>query len=168
VHEEPAERASALTHVDDTGAARMVDVSAKAVTARTASAGGRVELSRAAYVLVEAGRLPKGDALGVARIAGIMASKKTPELIPLCHPIALSGVVVDVTCIDDCVRIVATVRTTDRTGVEMEALTAVAVAGLAVIDMVKGVDPEARLTDVEVLTKTGGVHGDWVRGQDGS
>lgn len=166
MQDEPGERPLALTHVDETGAARMVDVSAKAITVRTASAGGRVELSRAAYVLVEDGRLPKGDALGVARIAGIMASKKTPELIPLCHPIALAGVVVDVTCDDGSVRIVATVRTADRTGVEMEALTAVAVAGLAVIDMVKGVDPEARLTDVEVLTKSGGVHGDWVRGPD--
>jgi cyclic pyranopterin phosphate synthase len=173
MHDEPAQRTpvqrpSALTHVDATGAARMVDVSAKAVTARTASAGARVELSPAAYALVDDGRLPKGDALGVARIAGIMASKKTPELIPLCHPIAVSGVVVDVSCLDGSVRIEATVRTTDRTGVEMEALTAVAVAGLAVIDMVKGVDPLARLTDVEVLTKTGGVHGDWDRGQDRS
>jgi len=168
VQGEPAERVPALTHVDETGAARMVDVSAKAVTARTASAGARVELSPAAYELVDDGRLPKGDALGVARIAGIMASKKTPELIPLCHPIAVSGVVVDVACVDGSIRIEATVRTTDRTGVEMEALTAVAVAGLAVIDMVKGVDPEARLTDVEVLTKAGGVHGDWVRGQDRS
>lgn len=166
--DEPGERTVALTHVDDTGAARMVDVSAKAVTARTAVATGRVELSTAAYDLVEDGRLPKGDVLGGARIAGIMASKKTPELIPLCHPIALSGVVVDVTCTGGSVVIRATVRTTDRTGVEMEALTAVAIAGLAVIDMVKGVDPEARLTDVEVLTKTGGVHGDWVRGQDRS
>lgn len=168
MHDEPADRATALTHVDETGAARMVDVSAKAVTARTASAGARVELTAAAYELVDDGRLPKGDALGVARIAGIMASKKTPELIPLCHPIALSGVVVDVACVDGFIRIVATVRTTDRTGVEMEALTAVTVAGLAVIDMVKGVDPEARMTDVEVLTKTGGVHGDWIRGQDRS
>jgi len=163
VHDERSERTPALTHVDETGAARMVDVSAKSVTLRTASAGGRVELSKAAYDLVDNGRLPKGDALGVARIAGIMASKKTPELIPLCHPIALSGVVVDVACTGGSVVILATVRTTDRTGVEMEALTAVAVAGLAVIDMVKGVDPEARLTDVKVLTKTGGVHGDWVR-----
>jgi cyclic pyranopterin phosphate synthase len=173
MHDEPAprtqvQRPSALTHVDETGAARMVDVSAKAVTARTASAGARVELSPTAYALVDAGGLPKGDALAVARIAGIMASKKTPDLIPLCHPIAVSGVVVDVSCLDGSVRIEATVRTTDRTGVEMEALTAVAVAGLAVIDMVKGVDPLARLTDVEVLTKTGGVHGDWVRGLDGS
>jgi len=168
VHDEPAERTPVLTHVDETGAARMVDVSAKVVTARTASAGARVELSADAYGLVDDGRLPKGDALGVARIAGIMASKRTPELIPLCHPISLSGVVVDVSCIDGSIRIVATVRTTDRTGVEMEALTAVSIAGLAVIDMVKGVDPDARMTDVEVLTKTGGVHGDWVRGQDRS
>jgi len=166
VHDDPAERTPALTHVDETGAARMVDVSAKAVTARTASAGARIELSPRAYALVDDGRLPKGDALGVARIAGIMASKKTPELIPLCHPIALSGVVVDVGCVDGYIRIVATVRTTDRTGVEMEALTAVTIAGLAVIDMVKGVDPDARMTDVEVFTKTGGVHGDWIRGQD--
>lgn len=168
IDEPDAEAVPALTHVDATGAARMVDVSAKRVTTRTARAGGRIELSRAAYDLVADGRLPKGDALGVARVAGIMASKRTPDLIPLCHPIALSGVVVDVECVDGAVRIVATVRTADRTGVEMEALTAVAVAGLAVIDMVKGVDPNARMTDVEVVSKTGGVHGDWIRGQDQS
>ena len=107
--------------------------------------------------------MPKGDALGVARIAGIMAAKRTPDLVPLCHPIALSGVEVALEVLDDAVAIEATVRTTDRTGVEMEALTAVSVAGLALIDMVKAVDPAATITDVRVETKTGGVHGDWQR-----
>jgi len=161
VHDEPAERATALTHVDETGAARMVDVSAKAVTARTASAGARVELTAAAYELVDDGRLPKGDALGVARIAGIMASKKTPELIPLCHPIALSGVVVDVACVDGFIRIVATVRTTDRTGVEMEALTAAAVAALSLYDTAKAFDRSARIEGLRLLAKSGGASGEY-------
>ncbi len=161
--DEPQAGHAGLTHVDATGAARMVDVSGKNVTVRTASARGRVELTAAAYALVADGGLPKGDALGVARIAGIMAAKRTPDLVPLCHPIGLTGVEVEVDCLDGVVRIVALVRTRDRTGVEMEALTAVAVAGLAVLDMVKGVDPTARLTDVEVTAKTGGVHGDWSR-----
>jgi cyclic pyranopterin monophosphate synthase len=107
--------------------------------------------------------LPKGDALGVARIAGIMAAKRTPDLIPLCHPIALHGVTVDLEVTDTGIEISATARTADRTGVEMEALTAAAVAGLAMIDMVKGVDPAASITAVEVTRKTGGVHGDWLR-----
>jgi len=160
-------RPAGLTHVDETGAARMVDVSGKDVTARTARAVGVVRLSRQAYELLAAGQLPKGDALAVARIAGIMAAKRTPELVPLCHPIALSGVRVDVDCGDGVVRIAASVRTTDRTGVEMEALTAVSVAGLAVVDMVKAVDPGATITDVGVTAKAGGVHGDWHRDGEG-
>jgi cyclic pyranopterin phosphate synthase len=152
-----------FTHLDESGAARMVDVSAKDVSVRTATAGARVLVSAEVVQLLRDGGLPKGDALGVARVAGIMAAKRTPDLIPLCHPIALHGVSVDLEVADDAVVITATARTADRTGVEMEALTAVAVAGLAVIDMVKGLDPAAVITDVAVQEKTGGVHGDWRR-----
>jgi cyclic pyranopterin phosphate synthase len=141
----------------------MVDVSAKDVSSRTATATGRVIVSPAVVGLLRSGDLPKGDALGVARVAGIMAAKRTPDLVPLCHPIALHGVTVDLAVDDHAVAITATVRTADRTGVEMEALTAVTVAGLAVIDMVKGVDPAASITDVVVVEKTGGAHGDWHR-----
>jgi cyclic pyranopterin monophosphate synthase len=152
-----------FSHLDESGAARMVDVSAKDVSVRTATATGRVVVSAEVVGLLRDQALPKGDALGVARVAGIMAAKRTPDLIPLCHPIALHGVTVDLDVDDDAVTIRATARTADRTGVEMEALTAVAVAGLALIDMVKGVDPAATITDVEVIEKTGGVHGDWSR-----
>jgi cyclic pyranopterin monophosphate synthase len=152
-----------LTHVDEHGAARMVDVSAKDVTARTASASGRVLVSPAVVDLLRGAGVPKGDTLAVARLAGIMGAKQTPSLIPLCHPLALSSVAVDLLVADDAVEIVATVSTTDRTGVEMEALTAVAVAALTVIDMVKAVDKGAVITDVRVETKTGGTSGDWVR-----
>ena len=154
---------SDLTHLDDAGHARMVDVADREVTARTATASGRVTTSAAS--LIRAGGLPKGDVLAVARIAGIMATKRTPDLIPLCHPIAVHGVDVDVTTAPDAdeVLIRATVRTADRTGVEMEALTAVAVAGLAVIDMIKAVDPHAALRDVLVEAKDGGRNGAWRR-----
>jgi cyclic pyranopterin monophosphate synthase len=157
-----------LTHVDERGAARMVDVSAKDVTARTATASGRVLVSRAVVDLLRGAGVPKGDTLAVARLAGIMGAKQTPALIPLCHPLALSGVTVDLEVTDDSVDIVAAVRTTDRTGVEMEALTAVSVAALTVVDMVKAVDKAAVITDVRVETKTGGKSGDFVRpGADG-
>jgi cyclic pyranopterin phosphate synthase len=152
-----------LSHIDTSGAARMVDVSGKDVSVRTATASARVVVSSDVLALLRDATLPKGDALGVARIAGIMAAKRTPDLIPLCHPIALHGVTVDVGVEDEAVTITAMARTTDRTGVEMEALTAVTVAGLAVIDMVKGVDPAASITDVIVVEKTGGAHGDWRR-----
>jgi cyclic pyranopterin monophosphate synthase len=152
-----------LTHVDETGAARMVDVSAKDVTVRTASASGRVLVSSAVVSLLRSGEVPKGDALAVARIAGIQGAKRTPDLVPLCHPIALHGVTVDLDVADDAVHITATVRTADRTGVEMEALTAVSVAALALVDMVKAVDPAAVVTDVRVDEKTGGASGRWVR-----
>jgi cyclic pyranopterin phosphate synthase len=153
-----------LTHVDDTGAARMVDVSEKAATVRTARASGRVRVSPRVVALLRGGEgLPKGDALSVARIAGIMGAKRTPDLVPLCHPIALSGVTVDLAVADDAVEIAATVRTADRTGVEMEALTAVAVAGLTVIDMVKAVDRGAAIEAVRVEEKIGGKSGDWHR-----
>ena len=152
-----------LTHVDDAGAARMVDVSGKQVTTRVAVATGRVLVSAEVVALLRGEGVPKGDALGVARVAGVMAAKKTPDLIPLCHPLAISGVTVDLDVLDDAVAITVTVRTADRTGVEMEALTAVAVAGLTVIDMVKAVDKSAVITDVRIETKTGGKSGDWSR-----
>ncbi|HKB31949.1 MAG TPA: cyclic pyranopterin monophosphate synthase MoaC [Streptosporangiaceae bacterium] len=153
-----------LTHVDETGAARMVDVSAKDVTARTARASGRVRLSSAAVTALRSGGVPKGDALAVARIAGIAGSKRTPDLIPLCHPIALHGVTVDLAVEDWGVSIVVTARTADRTGVEMEALTAVGVAALALVDMVKAIDPAAVISDIQVEEKTGGATGPWQRG----
>jgi cyclic pyranopterin phosphate synthase len=152
-----------LTHVDETGAARMVDVSAKPVTAREATAGGRVLVSPEVVALLRGTGVPKGDAIAVARIAGIAGAKRTPDLVPLCHPIALHGVTVDLEVTDEAVEITATARTADRTGVEMEALTSVAVAGLTVIDMVKAVDPRASITDVRLLTKTGGKSGEWIR-----
>ena len=152
-----------LTHVDETGAARMVDVSGKDVTARTATASGRVVVSADVVRLLRACDLPKGDALAVARIAGIQAAKRTPDLVPLCHPIAIHAVTVDLVIDDDAVSITATVRTADRTGVEMEALTSVAVAGLTMIDMVKAVDPRASITDVRLLRKSGGKSGEWTR-----
>jgi cyclic pyranopterin phosphate synthase len=152
-----------LTHVDETGAARMVDVSGKDVTARVATASGRVLVSDAVIGLLRGEGVPKGDALAVARLAGIMGAKQTPALIPLCHPLAISGVTVDLAVADDAVEISATVRTTDRTGVEMEALTAVSVAALTVVDMVKAVDKGAVITDVRIETKSGGKSGDWAR-----
>jgi cyclic pyranopterin phosphate synthase len=152
-----------LTHLDDAGAARMVDVSGKDVTARTARASGRVLVAPHVVELLRGEGVPKGDALATARIAGIMGAKRTPELIPLCHPLAISGVTVDLAVADDAVEIAATVRTTDRTGVEMEALTAVTVAALAVVDMVKAVDKGAVITEVRVEEKTGGKSGDWSR-----
>jgi cyclic pyranopterin monophosphate synthase len=156
-----------LTHVDDQGAARMVDVSGKDVTVRTARASGRVLVSAEVVALLRGSGVPKGDALGVARVAGIQGAKRTPDLVPLCHPLALHGVSVEVEVADDAVEIVATVRTADRTGVEMEALTAVATAALTVVDMVKAVDRSAVITDVRIEEKTGGRSGTWRRGADG-
>ena len=152
-----------FTHLDESGAARMVDVSGKDVTARSATASGKVLVSTEVVELLRGEGVPKGDALGVARVAGIMAAKRTPDLVPLCHPLAISGVTVDLTVEDDGVAITATVRTTDRTGVEMEALTAVSVAALTVIDMVKAVDKAAVITDVQVEEKTGGKSGTYQR-----
>jgi cyclic pyranopterin phosphate synthase len=156
-------QAGRLTHLDEAGHARMVDVSGKDVTAREARASGRVRLSAAAIAALRAGQVPKGDALAVARIAGIQGAKRTPDLIPLCHPIAVHSVTVDLAVEDDAVTIEATVRTADRTGVEMEALTSVAVAALALIDMVKAIDPAAVISDVRVEEKTGGKTGVWRR-----
>ena len=152
-----------LTHVDESGAARMVDVSGKEVTAREAVAAGRVLVAPEVVALLRGAGVPKGDTLAVARLAGIMAAKQTPTLIPLCHPLAISSATVDLEVADDAVEIVATVRTTDRTGVEMEALTAVAIAGLTVVDMVKAVDKRAVITDVRILSKSGGKSGDFTR-----
>jgi cyclic pyranopterin monophosphate synthase len=157
------QRPQSLTHTDATGAARMVDVSGKPATAREAGASGVLRTTPEVISLLRADGLPKGDALATARIAGIMAAKRTPDLIPLCHPIALSAVRVDLDLADSSVRINAVVRTADRTGVEMEALTAVAVAGLALHDMIKAVDPGAELCDVRVDYKTGGKSGEWRR-----
>src|SRR3954451_10503336 len=152
-----------FTHLDDQGAARMVDVSGKDVSVRTATASGRVLVSPQVVAMLREGVVPKGDALAVARIAGIQAAKRTPDLVPLCHPIAIHGITVDLEVRDDAVGIAATVRTADRTGVEMEALTCVSVAALALIDMVKAVDPAAVVTDVRVDSKTGGKTGLWRR-----
>lgn len=154
---------SDFTHLDERGAARMVDVSGKDVTVRTATASGRVDVSSEVVALLRGPGVPKGDALAVARIAGIQAAKRTPDLVPLCHPIAIHGVAVDLQVHADHVAISATVRTADRTGVEMEALTCVSVAALALIDMVKAVDPAAVVNAVRVDTKTGGASGDWRR-----
>jgi cyclic pyranopterin phosphate synthase len=152
-----------LTHVDETGAARMVDVSGKDATARTATASGRVLVSAEVVELLRGAGVPKGDTLAVARLAGIMGAKQTPTLIPLCHPLALSSVTVELAVGDESVDISASVRTTDRTGVEMEALTAVSIAALTVVDMVKAVDKRTVITDVRVESKTGGKSGDFTR-----
>ena len=153
-----------LTHVDKSGRARMVDVSGKKPTVRTATARAFVAMSEKVRSAVERGGLAKGDALGVARVAGVMAAKKTPDLIPLCHPIALSDIEVDVELASGGVEIVARVRTTDRTGVEMEALVAASVAALTIYDMCKALDKSIRIETVELLSKSGGKTGTWKRG----
>ena len=152
-----------FSHVDETGAARMVDVSAKDVSVRTATAEGRVDLSAECVALLRGEGVPKGDVLAVARIAGIQGAKKTPDLVPLCHPIALHGVTVDLVVDDAGVAVTATARTADRTGVEMEALSAVTVACLTVVDMTKAVDPRGTIGGIRVLSKTGGKTGTWTR-----
>lgn len=160
--EEPEDRTpQRLTHVREDGTAHMVDVSEKAVTSREATAQA-VLLTRPDVVeLLASGDLPKGDALAVARIAGIMAAKRTPDLVPLCHPLPLSKVSVDLTPQQDRVVVEATVRTRGVTGVEMEALTAASVAALTLYDMIKAVDRAATITDTRVLAKSGGKSGDW-------
>ncbi|GGN89651.1 cyclic pyranopterin monophosphate synthase accessory protein [Actinoplanes lobatus] len=157
---------SQLTHVDETGAARMVDVSGKTVSDRRAVAAGRVRTTAEVIDLLRRDGLPKGDALAVARLAGIMGAKRTPDLIPLCHPIGLHGVKVELEPTATTVEITAITKTADRTGVEMEALTAVATAGLALIDMIKAVDPAASIESVRVLRKEGGKTGEWIRPED--
>ena len=150
-----------MTHLDDTGAARMVDVSAKADTVREAVAEGRIEMSREALSAIRDGTTKKGDVLAVARVAGIMAAKKTSDLIPLCHPLALSSVTVDFTLGDTAIIATATARLTGPTGVEMEALTAVSVALLTLYDMAKAMDRGMRIEGVRLLSKAGGKSGDW-------
>ncbi|MBT8197873.1 MAG: cyclic pyranopterin monophosphate synthase MoaC [Acidimicrobiia bacterium] len=152
-----------MSHLDDEGRARMVDVGDKATTARTATAEALLSLSPEVADVLFSGALPKGDALAAARIAGISAAKKTPDLIPLAHPIALSAVTVDVERVEGGARVVTTARATDRTGVEMEALTAAAVAALTLYDMVKGMDRGPEIGPVRLIEKTGGASGDWHR-----
>ena len=155
-----------LSHVDAAGSARMVDVSAKSTSVRTAVATGLLRTTAEVIGLLRRDGLPKGDALAVARVAGIMGAKRTPDLVPLCHPIALHGVTVDFEIRESEIAITVTTRTADRTGVEMEALTAVAAAGLTLIDMVKAVDPAASLDAVRCEAKDGGKTGAWRRPAD--
>ena len=152
---------SGLSHINAKGEAHMVDVATREVTVRTAVATGTVHT--AATAAIADGSVPKGDVLAVARIAGIMGAKRTPDLIPMCHPIAVHGVEVDMAVTEGRVQITATVRTSDRTGVEMEALTAVSVAALTVVDMTKSLDPAATIGDIQFESKTGGRSGDWSR-----
>ena len=152
-----------LTHLDEKGHARMVDVSAKVVTVREAVARGKILLAPATIALLRDNAIPKGDALAVARIAGIMAAKRTSELIPLCHPLPITYAAVELTVVDDGVEIEATASITGRTGVEMESLTAVAVAALTLYDMVKAVDKGAVITDIRLERKSGGKSGDFKR-----
>ena len=152
-----------LPHLDIAGRARMVDVGDKDVTSRSATARGRLVVNADVVAALRGDGVPKGDALAVARIAAITGAKRTSDLIPLCHPIALTGIDVDVEVVDDAVEITVTCRIADRTGVEMEALTGVAVAGLALHDMVKALDPSAVLTDVRLVAKSGGRSGSWER-----
>jgi cyclic pyranopterin phosphate synthase len=152
---------SGLTHLDADGAARMVDVSAKAATAREATASGRITMSAEAATAIRDGAVKKGDVLAVARVAGIMAAKRTADLIPLCHPLPLSGATLDLVVEEDGVTATATVRTTHRTGVEMEAMTAVSVALLTVYDMAKALDRGMVIGAVRLLAKSGGRSGDW-------
>ncbi|WP_336631486.1 MULTISPECIES: cyclic pyranopterin monophosphate synthase MoaC [unclassified Microbacterium] len=152
-----------FTHLDSAGHARMVDVTEKQPTVRAATARGFVRCAPHVVDALRDGSTPKGDVLAVARISGIQAAKRTPELLPLAHVIGVHGAVVDVEIVEDGIEIEATVRTADRTGVEMEALTAVAVAALAVVDMVKGMDKSTAIENVRLVRKTGGKSGDWTR-----
>lgn len=154
---------SELSHLNEKGEANMVDVSGKPESVRVAVASGKVTMSREVIEELKSGANPKGDVLATARIAGIMGAKKCSELIPLCHPIALHKVEIDLKIESDGVTIMATVKTADRTGVEMEALTAVSVAGLTLVDMVKAMDPRAAIINIQVESKSGGKTGDWKR-----
>lgn len=152
-----------FTHIDDKGQAHMVDVSDREITTRTAAASGKVLLSPSVVAMLRDGSVPKGDVLATARLAGIMGAKRTPDLIPLAHPIALHSVGVELQIEDGGVTIQSSVRTADRTGVEMEALTAVSISALTIIDMVKSIDPGATITDIHVDSKDGGRSGAWKR-----
>ena len=155
------EREGNLTHLDDAGAARMVDVSGKLETERRAVATGRISMSREAATAIGAGDVPKGDVLAAARIAGIMAAKRTGELIPLCHPLPITSAAIDLAVDGDGVTATATITTTGRTGVEMEAMTAVSVALLTIYDMAKAIDKAMTIDSIRLLSKTGGKSGDW-------
>jgi len=155
------ERKGNLTHLDETGAARMVDVSGKLETERRAVATGRISMSREAATAIGAGDVPKGDVLAAARIAGIMAAKRTGELIPLCHPLPITSAAIDLAVDSDGVTATATITTTGRTGVEMEAMTAVSVALLTIYDMAKAIDKAMTIDSIRLLSKTGGKSGDW-------
>lgn len=152
-----------LSHINDDGKAHMVDVSDRAITQRSARASAKVVLNKSVLSLIAEGKTPKGDVLATARIAGVMGAKKTPELIPLCHPISISSVNVDLEIVEDGVNIFSTVTISDRTGVEMEALTAVSIAALTIIDMTKALDPGATIKNIQVDEKDGGRNGHWKR-----
>jgi cyclic pyranopterin phosphate synthase len=152
-----------LSHINDQGNAHMVDISDRDVSERSARASGKVILSKSVLSLIAEGKAPKGDVLATARIAGIMGAKKTAELIPLCHPISISSVNVDLEVAEDGVKIYSTVKIADRTGVEMEALTAVSIAALTIIDMTKALDPAATIEYIQVDEKDGGRNGHWKR-----
>lgn len=152
-----------FTHLDDQGNAHMVDVSDREISVRTATASGKVLLSSEVIAMLRDGTVPKGDVLATARLAGIMGAKRTPDLIPLTHPIAIHSVGVELEIQEAGVTITTTVRTADRTGVEMEALTAVSISALTIVDMVKSLDPGATITDIRVDLKDGGRNGLWKR-----
>ena len=152
---------SKLTHLDESGAARMVDVGGKPATQRRAVASGRITMSAEALAAIREGNAPKGDVLGTARIAGIMAAKRTGELIPLCHPLGLEAVNIDFAYEEDAIRATATASLTGRTGVEMEAMTAASVALLTIYDMAKAIDKGMIISDIRLIAKTGGKSGDW-------
>lgn len=152
-----------LSHINENGEANMVDTSGKEVSVRVASASGKVTMKTEVLSAIANGQTPKGDVLATARIAGIMGAKKTSELIPLCHPIVLNKVEIELKIESDGIGILATAKSTDRTGVEMEALTAVTITGLTLIDMIKAMDPHAAIRDVQVESKSGGKTGDWHR-----
>ena len=154
---------SKLTHLDESGAAHMVDISAKATTVREASASGQISMSQQAIAAIRDGTAKKGDVLAVARIAGIMAAKRTSELIPLCHPVTLSSVSVDFDITGSAITVTVTARSSGQTGIEMEALTAVSATLLTLYDMVKAIDKAMIMSDIKLLTKSGGKSGDWHR-----
>ena len=154
---------SKLTHLDESGAAHMVDVSAKATTVREARASGQISMSSQAIAAIKDGTAKKGDVLAVARVAGIMAAKRTSDLIPLCHPVALSSVSVDFEITSSAITVAVTARSSGQTGVEMEALTAVSATLLTLYDMVKALDKAMIMSDIKLLTKSGGKSGDWHR-----
>ncbi|MCZ8369411.1 MAG: cyclic pyranopterin monophosphate synthase MoaC [Porphyrobacter sp.] len=152
---------SKLTHLDESGAARMVDVGGKPATARRAVASGRIAMSAEALAAIRAGDVPKGDVLGTARIAGMMAAKRTGDLIPLCHPLGLEAVDIDFTYEANAIRAIATASLTGKTGVEMEAMTATSIALLTIYDMAKAIDKGMVISEVRLIAKTGGKSGDW-------